>query len=185
MLLTALHFFLRFIMADLAHRRKLEGQICADTVRYHIAADWRWRQDQKTSMQSARLRGQMAHHLLSHLREADVRGGRPPLFGESGRRLVEPNGPGQSLRRHPTPSALSPDWFPRSQLSCTTPLDTAAGIWCTRRSNTSGDAALNIIVTWRFSQRRLLLIGLILCKSWRTNHSSTQLIRHLLRIYPY
>lgn len=37
MLLTALHFFFIFIMADLAYRRKLEGQICADTVRYHIA----------------------------------------------------------------------------------------------------------------------------------------------------
>lgn len=40
MLLTALHFFFIFIMADLAYRRKLEGQICADTVRYHIAEDW-------------------------------------------------------------------------------------------------------------------------------------------------
>lgn len=59
-------------MADLAHRRKLEGQICADALHCHIASDDRIRE---TSEQPARLSGQMAsHHLPSRLEEADVKG---------------------------------------------------------------------------------------------------------------
>lgn len=34
-------------MTDLAYRRELEGQTCADTVLYHIAADCQWWQDQR------------------------------------------------------------------------------------------------------------------------------------------
>lgn len=36
-----------FIIADLAYRRKLEGQICADTVLCHIAEACQWQWDQK------------------------------------------------------------------------------------------------------------------------------------------
>lgn len=69
-------------MTDLAHRRELEGQICADVLRCHIASDARIRE---TSEQPARLSGQMAsHHLPSRWEEADVRGKRASRGGAGG-----------------------------------------------------------------------------------------------------
>lgn len=93
--------FCVFTVTDLAHRRALEGQICADVLRCHIASDARIRE---TSEQPARLSGQMAsHHLPSHSEEADVKGKRASRgWGGGGggggwRRLAWPHGPGRSL----------------------------------------------------------------------------------------
>lgn len=129
-----------FIRADLAHRRKLEGQICADTVSYHIAEDCQWRQDQK--------------NVRAACTSSWPDGPSPPLtFARSRceREQASPGnlddvwpshmGPGLSLHLYPTPS----DWFPRPLLSCTTPLDTSAGIWCTQHSSMSRGATITII----------------------------------------
>lgn len=79
MLPVCLAVFGMFTVTDLAHRRELEGQICADVLRCHIASDARIRE---TSEQPARLSGQMAsHHLPSHSEEADVKGKRASLEG--------------------------------------------------------------------------------------------------------
>ena len=76
--------------------------------------------------------GQMvAHHLLSHLQEADVRGSRP-LRGIW--RMPGRSSPGLSCF---PPPPTSPDWLPRPLLSCTPPLDTLADIWSTQLSNIS------------------------------------------------
>lgn len=88
--LDCLAFCFLFIIADLAHRRKLEGQICADTVHCHIAEACQWRQDQKNvrpacaSFFLARWSGIIS----SHPQEADVRGEQASP-GESGRCLAE------------------------------------------------------------------------------------------------
>ncbi len=90
--LDCLAFCFLFIFTDLAYSRKLEGQICADTVLCHIAAACHWRRIRKTSIQPAHLSGQMVpHHLPSHPQEADVRGSRslPGIWKMSGL-IVQP-----------------------------------------------------------------------------------------------
>lgn len=69
--MIALQFLGVLTVTDLALRRKLEGQICADVLRCHIASDARMR---GASEQPARLSGQMAsHHPASLSEEADVK----------------------------------------------------------------------------------------------------------------